>query len=95
MATEVLRFDDLRPFLLLRNGNFLYRLPLRDGWCVLKVYHGSRGVISTLGKSLENVCLAGQTSYLPGARRRTGDASRLSPGVEASSQPGPARERKQ
>lgn len=69
-SREVLRFDDLDPYLLLKNGNFLYKVPFREGWAVLKVYFGSRGPWSRFTKSVENVLLAGQTSYLPRTRRR-------------------------
>ena len=67
---EVLRFDDLTPYLLLKNGNFLYKVPFRGGWAVLKVYYGSRGFLLNVTKSLENVVLSGQTSYMPKTRRR-------------------------
>ena len=70
MSVETLRFDDLRPHLLLKNGNYLYKVPFRGGWAVVKVYFGSRGRVSTLLKSFENVVLAGQTSYLPLTRLR-------------------------
>lgn len=68
-AAETLRLDDLRPYLLLRNGNYLYKVPFRGGWAVLKVYYGSRGRLGNLVKSAENV-LAGQTSYMPRTRLR-------------------------
>lgn len=67
---EVLRFDDLTPYLLLKNGNYLYKVPFRGGWAVLKVYYGSRGLLETWSKSLGNVLFEGQTSYLPKTRRR-------------------------
>jgi hypothetical protein len=67
---ETLRFDDLAPHLLLRNGNYLYKVPFRGGLAVLKVYAGSRSRLETWRKSLENVLFAGQTSYLPRTRRR-------------------------
>jgi hypothetical protein len=69
-APETLRFDDLAPYLLLSNGNFLYKIPFRGGWAVVKVYYGSRSPLSTLYKSFENVVFAGQTSYQPRTRRR-------------------------
>ncbi len=68
-TVETLRFDDLTPYLLVANGNFLYRIPFRGGWAVVKVYYGSRGRLRTLTKSLGNH-LAGQTSYMPRTRRR-------------------------
>lgn len=67
---EVLRFDDLAPYLLLKNGNFLYKVPFRGAHAVLKVYYGSRGTLARLTKSFENVLLAGQTSYMPRTRLR-------------------------
>jgi len=67
---EVLKFDDLTPFLLLKNGNFLYKVPLRGGLAVLKVYHGSRSGLEMALKSLENVVFGGQTSYMPRTRLR-------------------------
>ena len=67
---EVLEFDDLKPYLLLQNGNYLYKVPYKSGWAVLKVYYGSRGPASRVMKSLENVILAGQTSYMPKTRLR-------------------------
>lgn len=68
-SVETLRFDDLRPYLLLQNGNLLYKVPFRGGWAVVKVYYGSRGRLRTLAKSLENLAV-GQTSYMPLTRRR-------------------------
>jgi hypothetical protein len=67
---ETLRFDDLAPHLLLRNGNGLYKVPFRGGFAVLKVYAGSRSRLETWRKSFENVVIAGQTSYQPATRRR-------------------------
>ena len=67
---EVIRFDDLKPYLLLQNGNFLYKVPFRDGWAVLKVFYGSRGTWGRLQKSFSNVVLYGQTSYMPKTRCR-------------------------
>ena len=42
-SVEVLTFESLEPHLLLKNGNFLYKIPFQDSWAVLKVYYGSRG----------------------------------------------------
>jgi hypothetical protein len=66
---EVLRFDDLSPYLLLQNGNYLYKIPFRGGWAVLKVYYGSRSNWVRFTKSVNNALL-GQTSYWPKTRRR-------------------------
>ncbi|MDY6973504.1 MAG: hypothetical protein SV775_14435 [Thermodesulfobacteriota bacterium] len=67
---EILTFNDLNPYLLLQNGNYLYKIPYRDGWAVLKVYLGSRGFWGRIRKSLGNVLYAGQTSYMAGTRCR-------------------------
>jgi hypothetical protein len=67
---EVLRFDSLEPYLLLQNGNFLYKVPYRSGWAVLKVYYGSRGFWGRIRKSIGNVVYSSQTSYMPKTRRR-------------------------
>jgi hypothetical protein len=66
---EVLKFERLEPYLLLKNGNFLYKIPFRGGWAVLKVYYGSRGHLGRITKSISNI-LAGQTSYMPKTRLR-------------------------
>lgn len=68
--TERLRFDNLKQYLLLKNGNYLYKVPFRDGWAVLKVYYGDRSLFNYLSKSLENY-LASQTSFMPRARLKT------------------------
>lgn len=66
---EVLTFESLEPYLLLKNGNFLYKIPFQEGWAVLKVYYGSRGHLGRITKSISNA-LAGQTSYMPRTRLR-------------------------
>jgi hypothetical protein len=68
--SERLRFDDLAPYLLLKNGNFLYKIPFRGGFAVVKIYYGSRSPLQTWIKSFENVVIAGQTSYQPLTRLR-------------------------
>jgi len=65
---EILEFDDLSPYLFLKNGNYLYKVPYRDGWAILKVYYGSKTIFETLQKSFGNVVLQGQTSYMPKTR---------------------------
>ncbi|MBM4148766.1 MAG: hypothetical protein FJ224_06955 [Lentisphaerae bacterium] len=69
-----LSFDDLDKYLLLKNGNFLYKIPFRGGQAVLKVYYGSRGPVETVLKTLDNVIIMGQTSFMPRARLRTEQA---------------------
>ena len=68
---EVLRFDDLSPYLLLKNGNYLYKIPFRDGFAVLKVYYGTRNLPEYIAKSLGNVLINKQTSFMPLARWKT------------------------
>lgn len=70
-ATERLRFDDLAPHLLLKNGNYLYKVPFRGGFAVLKVYQGSRTWFDYALKTCGNVLVCNQTSFMPRARRRT------------------------
>lgn len=65
---ERLEFSDLEPHLLLKNGNYLYKVPFRGGFAVLKVYYGSRSWPETWLKSVGNVCFEGQTSYMPKTR---------------------------
>jgi hypothetical protein len=72
---EILRFDTLDPYLLLKNGNYLYKIPFHGGWAVLKVYFGSRGLLGCITKTLDNVIMNGQTSYMPRARLRNEQAS--------------------
>ena len=67
---ETLRFDDLQQYLLLKNGNYLYKVPFRDGHAVLKVYFGSRSRWQHLTKSFGNLVFANQTSFMPRTRRR-------------------------
>lgn len=62
---------DLPPYLLLKNGNYLYKVPYRDGWAVLKVYYGDRNWFQYFSKTFGNVVIANQTSFMPAARRQT------------------------
>ena len=68
---EVLRFDDLNPYLILKNGNYLYKIPFRDGYAVLKVYYGTRSLPEYIAKSLGNILINKQTSFMPLARWKT------------------------
>jgi hypothetical protein len=68
---ERLRFDNLDQYLLLKNGNYLYKVPYKDGHAVLKLYYGSRHPFQRLYKTFDNVVIAGQTSFMPKARLRT------------------------
>lgn len=70
-AKQRLHFENLEQYLLLKNGNYLYRVPFRGGFAVLKVYQGSRTQFEYLLKSFGNLAFCNQTSYMPRARRRT------------------------
>ena len=69
MSSEILKFDNLDDYLLLKNGNYLYKIPFRDGYAVLKVYFGTRSVLRYVGGSISNF-FEGQTSFMPRARMR-------------------------
>ncbi len=69
-AKEVLRFENLEPYLLLKNGNYLYKVPFRGGWAVLKTYYDSHGFWGRVKKTISNVLYSGQTSYMPRTRCR-------------------------
>lgn len=76
-AKDVLRFDDLERYLMLRNGNVLYKVPFRGcrgGWAVLKLYYGSRSRLGYLYKSFVHVCFQNHTSLMPKARRKVESA---------------------
>jgi hypothetical protein len=68
---ERLRFDDLQQYLLLKNGNYLYKVPFRGGFAVLKVYLGSRSWLQYAVKTCGNVLVCNQTSFMPRARLKT------------------------
>jgi hypothetical protein len=68
MAADVLVFDDLERYLLLKNGNYLYRIPFRGSEAVLKLYYGSRRRLRYLAGTIGNY-FEGQTSFMPRARR--------------------------
>jgi hypothetical protein len=67
MASEILEFDNLDNYLLLKNGNYLYKIPFRDGYAVLKVYYGTRSILRYIGGTISNF-FEGQTSFMPRAR---------------------------
>ena len=68
MTSEVLAFDNLDHYLLLKNGNYLYKIPFRGAQAVLKVYFGSRSWPRYIGGTISNYA-EGQTSFMPRARR--------------------------
>lgn len=67
MNKERLKFENLEQFLLLKNGNYLYKVPYRDGFAVLKVYFGNRSWLRYLTGTISNY-FQGQTSFMPKAR---------------------------
>ncbi len=67
MAAEVLEIENLDRYLLLKNGNYLYKIPFRNGYAVLKVYYGTRSMWRYIGGSVSNF-FEGQTSFMPRAR---------------------------
>ncbi len=73
MTPEVLEFDNLKQYLLLKNGNYLYKVPFRNDWAVLKVYHGSRSMIGYILGTISNF-FEGQTSFMPKARKKNEEA---------------------
>jgi hypothetical protein len=67
MAAEILEIENLDQYLLLKNGNYLYKIPFRSGHAVLKVYYGTRSMWRYIGGSVSNF-FEGQTSFMPRAR---------------------------
>ena len=68
MAADILSFDNLERYLLVKNGNYLYKIPFNGGEAVLKLYYGSRSWIRYLTGTISNYA-EGQTSFMPRARR--------------------------
>ena len=68
---ETLRYDNLMQYLLLKNGNLLFKVPFRGGWAVLKNYYGSRTALSSIKKTLCNLTYCNQTSFMPKGRLKT------------------------
>ncbi|MGH2898769.1 MAG: hypothetical protein ACRDMZ_08865, partial [Solirubrobacteraceae bacterium] len=67
----MLRFENLEQYLLLKNGNYLYKVPFQGGYAVLKVYYGSLPMWRYALKSAGNLALANQTAVMPWSRRAT------------------------
>lgn len=68
MTTEILEIENLEQYLLLKNGNYLYKIPFRNGYAVLKVYYGTRSMLRYISGSISNF-FEGQTSFMPRARK--------------------------
>ena len=66
-----IRLDEVEKEPLAGEGNYLYRIPLRDGFAVAKIYEGSRGRWLHMKKTFGNVVLTGRSSHMPRARCRT------------------------
>lgn len=68
---EVVKYDDLDSMLLLKNGNYLYKVPFRDGVACLKLYYGDRSWWQYVSKSIGNILVCNQTSFMPKGRLKT------------------------
>ncbi|MCG3133954.1 MAG: hypothetical protein HMLKMBBP_01223 [Planctomycetes bacterium] len=66
-----LRLADLEKTHLAGEGNFLWKIPLRGGVAVLKVYYGSRSPLLYWKKTFGNLVLTGRSSHMPAARCAT------------------------
>ncbi|MCE9638384.1 MAG: hypothetical protein K8T90_22005 [Planctomycetes bacterium] len=67
----VIDLDAIEKTHLAGEGNFLWKLPLRGGWAVLKVYFGSRSPFLYWKKTIGNVFVTGRSSHMPRARCAT------------------------
>lgn len=68
---QVLRFDNLKDYLLHKNGNYLYKVPFRGGWAVLKVYFGDQSKFRYIHKTYNNLVYNNKSSFMPKQRRLT------------------------
>lgn len=66
-----LNLDRVEKSHLAGEGNYLWKIPLRGGWAVVKVYYGSRSPLLYLKKTFGNVFITGRSSHMPRARCRT------------------------
>ena len=67
---EVLYYDKLNQYLMHKNGNYLYKVPYRGGWAVLKHYYGDRTLFQYIKKTISNLTFNNKTSFMPKHRRR-------------------------
>jgi hypothetical protein len=67
----VLRLDQIEKKAIAGEGNFLWKVPLRGGSAVLKVYYGSRSPLLYWKKTIGNVLITGRSSHMPRARCAT------------------------
>ncbi len=68
---QILRFDNLKDYLLHKNGNYLYKVPFRGGWAVLKVYFGDQSKFRYIHKTYNNLVYNNKSSFMPKQRRLT------------------------
>lgn len=68
---HVLRFDNLKDYLLHKNGNYLYKVPFRGEWAVLKVYFGDQKNFRYIHKTFNNLIFNTKSSFMPRQRRLT------------------------
>lgn len=69
--SEILQIENLQQYLLHKNGNYLYKLPFRGGWAVLKQYQGSRSNVRYMKKTFTNYLYSNKSSFMPRGRRNT------------------------
>ena len=50
------------------HGNWLYKIPFRGDWAVLKIYFGNRNPLLHWKKSFGNLFITGRTGHLPRTR---------------------------
>lgn len=65
-----IRLEGLERTPLAGEGNFVWKVPFRDGHAVVKVYHGSRGWPLYVKKTIGNA-ITGRSSHMPRSRWRT------------------------
>jgi len=70
-TVQIMRFDNLADYLLHKNGNYLYKVPFRGGWAVLKVYYGDQGKFRYIHKTYNNLFYNNKSSFMPRQRRLT------------------------
>jgi hypothetical protein len=70
-SDNVLRFDNLNDYFLHKNGNYLYKVPFRGAWAVLKVYFGDQSDFRYIHKTYNNLVYNNKSSFMPRQRRLT------------------------
>jgi hypothetical protein len=67
-APARLKLDQLEKTPLAGDGNYVWKIPFRDGFAVLKVYFGNRSPFLYWKKTFGNVWITGRSSHMPRAR---------------------------